>query len=145
MQKASPQLGTTLAGNRALVELERRTGEQALAVRNLALDYLGPTDANGVTTKHKFLDAGFDKAVSTYLQKNPLFTKEEMAEPALLGAPSAPPVRDKAQAVAWINGMGLNPGDPYRVNGQIKMVPRPAANVQPGAAQAAPAQQGGAP
>jgi len=150
MQKASPQLGTTLAGNRALVELERRIGEQSIAVRNLALDYLGPPDANGVPTKHKFLDAGFDKTLSTYLQGHALFTKDEMADPSLLGAPTAPPVRNKAQAQAWIGGMGLKPGDPYRLpGGKLTMVPRitritvplTPANARPGSAQAAPAPQ----
>lgn len=143
INKASPQLGTTLVGNRALVEIERRTGEQSLAVRDLALQYLGPPDANGVPTKHKFLDIGFDKVLSNYLQGHPLFTKQEMAEPTLLGAPTAPPVKDKAQAAAWISGMGLQPGDPYRVGGQIKMVPRPVAPAvrpSPGTAQAAPQQ-----
>jgi hypothetical protein len=138
MQKASPQLGTTLAGNRALVELERRTGEQAIAIRDLALDYLGPTDANGVPTKHKFLDVGFDKIAADYLKKNPLFSPDEQANPSLLGAPVAPTgIKTPQQAQAWLSGMGIKPGEPYRWKGQIRYYKPPA---QPGAAQAAPAQ-----
>jgi hypothetical protein len=138
MQKASPQLGTTLAGNRALVELERRAGEQAVAMRDLALNYLGPTDANGVPTKHRFLDTGFDAVAANYLKSHPLFTPDEQANPALLGAPTAPTaIKTPQQAQAWLGGMGLKAGDPYRWKGQVKYYKPPA---QPGTAQAAPAQ-----
>lgn len=115
MNKASPQLTTTLQGNRALVEMERRTGEQAMAVRDMALQYLGPPDANGVPTKHKILDAGFDQQVASYLKSHPLFNKEELSNPALLGVPTAPSgITDTAKRAAWGNGMDLKPGDQFR-------------------------------
>lgn len=129
MQKASPQLGTTLAGNRALVELERRAGEQSVAIRNLALDYLGPPDANGVGTNHKTLDTGFDKIAANYLKTHPMFSTEEMAHPELFGAPTAPAgITNTAGRVAWGNGMGLRPGDAFRApNGQYKYWQQPQA------------------
>jgi hypothetical protein len=140
MNQAAPQLTTTVAGNRTLVELERRNGEQATAIRDLALDYLGPPDANGVPTKHKFLDAGFEKVVSNYLQTHPLFNKDELGNPSLLGAPTAPPnIKSRNQAIAWTNAWGLKAGDPIRVNGQYKYFKPPTVPAAPGA-PAAPAQ-----
>jgi hypothetical protein len=148
--KAAPQTSTTLEGNRALIELERRNGDVAVAIRDLSNDYLGPTDSNGVGTNHKFLDAGFEKVVSNYLKTHPMFSKQELADPSLVGAPTAPPMTNPARRVeqmnSWIGGMGLKPGDPYRYNGSYKMVPRitvplSPANARPGSAQAAPAPQ----
>ena len=114
--KASANLGTTLAGNRLLVEVMDRAGQVGRQVRNMAADYKDPRAGNG-----GILDAGFDKKIGNYLDSHPIFTKEELSKPELIGAPTAPVgLKDTQSRKAWGQGMGLNPGDPFRVNGQYK-------------------------
>jgi hypothetical protein len=112
VEKAAPQLSTTPAGNRFLVEVAGRMGDLATQIRDQAANYL---------QTHKVLDANFDKQVSDYLKSNPVFNKDELSNPALLGAPSAPPnINNPRDAAAWAQGMGLQKGDPIRVNGKYK-------------------------
>jgi hypothetical protein len=112
VEKAAPQLASTLAGNRFLVEVSGRMGELNTTIRDMAADY---------KTKHGILDAGFDKEVSQYMKSHPIFTQQELARPELLGSPTAPAgLKDTQSRKAWGQGMGLSPGDPFRVNGQYK-------------------------
>jgi hypothetical protein len=116
MEKASQSMGNTLEGNRALTEIQRRFGEQSKIIRDMAIDYLGPTDPNtGLGSRHQMLDPGFDKLVSKYLEDHPLYSPEEVANPKLLGVPTAPrAITDPGQRTAWGQGIGLNEGEVYR-------------------------------
>ena len=105
VQKAAPQLGTTLAGNRFLVEVQTRMGEQAKTVAAMARDYI---------RTNKYLDTGFDEKVSAYLEKHPLFNKQELAHVELLGAPSIPPGLRGAELQAWLERMNLDPNEAVR-------------------------------
>lgn len=112
VEKAAPQLSTTPAGNRFLVEVASRMGDLSTQVRDMAAQYL---------QNHKVLDSNFDQSLSTYLKAHPLFNKDELSNPELLGSPSAPPNLSTTQdRLAWGNGIGLNPGDPFRVNGKYQ-------------------------
>lgn len=106
VEKAAPQLATTLGGNRFLVEVASRMGDLNVKIRDMAAQYV---------RTHGYLDPGFDQQVSNYLKANPMFTKEELANPALLGAPTAPAGLATTQdRLAWGQGMGLKNGAPFR-------------------------------
>lgn len=118
-EKTALNTESTLAGNRFLAELKGRMGDYGVRLRNLAADYY---------TKHKTIDEGFDRIVSADLQKNPLFTADEMKNPSLIGAPTSP-YSDVGQMQAWGQQMGLKPGDAVRTPGG-KLVHLPAANAR---------------
>jgi hypothetical protein len=106
VEKAAPQLTSTLGGNRFLVEVTRRMGELNTQVRDMAIDY---------RSAHGYLDAGFDKQIAGYLKTHPIFSKDELGNPALLGAPTAPPtIRTPSDAANWAGAMGLQKGDAIR-------------------------------
>jgi hypothetical protein len=107
VNKSIPQLGGTLQGNRALVEIQSRMGERLVDIHNLAIDY---------RRTHGYLDDGFQKQVSDYLDGHPLLNKLEMANPALLGVPTSP-YSDPGQMSAWAQQMGLPPKAAVRTPG----------------------------
>jgi hypothetical protein len=117
--KASPQLETTLAGNRALIAVQMKMGEMGVEMARQAREY---------RAKHGFLDDGFDQQMSDYLQKHPVFSDLEQARPEVLGAATAPKGSAKwtpQQWVYWGNTMGLKPGDTVRVSsGRYGTIPQ---------------------
>lgn len=116
VEKAAPALANTLAGNRFLVEVSSRMGELSTKIAEMSRAY---------RKSHGYLDPGFDEDVANYMKSHPVFTKQEMDNPALLGVPTAPSnIKSKDAAKAWGKSMGLNPGDPIRTSdGQIQTVP----------------------
>jgi hypothetical protein len=139
--KAAPSMETTKGGNRFLVEVAHRTGEQASTVTQMAQNYINA---------HGHLDPAFDQQLSSYIKAHPIFSKQEMTNPALLGSPTLPPALKTPQQVqAWAQAMQLQPGEFIHRNGEYFKVPRITVplgdRLQPGAAQAASAPQQGAP
>jgi hypothetical protein len=60
--------------------------------------------------------------MSDYLNKHPVFSKDELANPELLGAPTIPVqvTGTREHVDAWANNMGLHHGDAIRLpNGAI--------------------------
>lgn len=78
MEKAAQNPDNSIAANRYLTEVAERSANRTLHIADMADDY---KKANGS------LDAGFEKQVRNWIVKNPIFTKEEMANPQLIGAP----------------------------------------------------------
>jgi hypothetical protein len=105
MNESSPRLETTIAGNRTLVEYQSRQGELRTVLAERARAYV---------RAHGHLDAGFDDEMANYLTAHPLFSKEELAHPDLLGAPQLPPGLKGEQIVAFARAWHLRPGDPIR-------------------------------
>jgi hypothetical protein len=66
---ASPE--NSIPANKLLVEISKRTHERNAQIAEMAQDY---KEKNGV------LDAGFDKQVTAYYKKNPLFTDAEIKD-----------------------------------------------------------------
>ena len=125
VEKAAPALANTLGGNRFLVEVSSRMGNLSSRVAEMARDYI---------TTHGHLDPKFDRQLANWMKANPLFTKDEMSHPELLGAPSIPPALNSPEKImAWTKAMGLKPGDAMRApDGRYKMIPNtpPAVPVQ---------------
>jgi hypothetical protein len=119
VEKAAPQLLTTVYGNRFLVNVADRVGDLSTKVTDMARQYMSEKERRGDVP---VLDHEFDAKVSDYLRKNPIFTKQEMADPRILGAPTAPEtIKTEQEAKAWASSMGLKRGDPfYLPNGKIK-------------------------
>jgi predicted TIM-barrel fold metal-dependent hydrolase len=114
MKKSLAGLGITATTNRALAEIVSRNYDKMQKIAEIA---------NGVPQVPGQMNRELDKRVQAYLAKNPLFTPQELAHPALLGAPDAPPGAEKwnqAQGRAWGAKIGLKPGDPVRINGVIR-------------------------
>lgn len=111
VSQASASLGTSLAGNRFLTEVQARAGQLAQKVDALAIQY---------KKDHKILDVGFDDTLSKFLQRpeNQLFTQKELANPALLGSPSMPAEYEgnPAKMNKWAHDMGLQRGDAVRTS-----------------------------
>lgn len=99
VQQAAPQLANTLAGNRFLVEVSSRLGEQAVTVAGMARDYIG---------KHGHLDSAFDGHVARYLLDHPIMTKDEASNVSLIAPPLARTPED-------LKRMNWQPGTPVRV------------------------------
>jgi hypothetical protein len=106
-QKAAPALGTTLAGNRFLVEVQTRSGELATEVAKQARAY---------KQAHGYLDTGFDNQISKYLTQHPVFSQNELSHAELLGSPTIPPGLKGVEILNWARDMGLKPGDPMRTS-----------------------------
>jgi hypothetical protein len=85
--------------------------------------------------QHGYLDDGFDQQVSDYLKSHPVFSKQEQAHPAWLGAPDAPAGLSPERAVRWAASMGLKPDDVIRAGGVYKKVPRLTIPLTPGNVQ----------
>lgn len=108
MQQAAQNPDNSIAANRYLTELSARTAQRMQVIGDMVDDY---------KQAHKGqLDAGFDKSLRAWMTKNPLFTKEELANPAYLAAPDAPAeIQTKPQAAAWAASMGLQNGQVLRI------------------------------
>jgi hypothetical protein len=118
-------LETTKEGNLALIEIEKRIGDFQKTVRQMAQDYLAEKQRQG--ERYPYLDRGFDQRVTKYLESRDgkLFSKEEMANPKLLGAPYMPgTLQNKEQMHNWGRQWGLNTGDPVRTpDGRLTHLP----------------------
>jgi len=108
VEKAAPALSNTPGGNRFLVEVSTRMGELSRAVRDMAIEYTSDP-------RHPYLDKAFDAKVAEYMDKHPVFTKQEMSHPELLGAPTMPPaLKSKQEIGQWARDMGLHTSDAIR-------------------------------
>jgi hypothetical protein len=105
IEQASPRLEATVAGNRTLVEYQSRLGDLRVALADRARAYV---------RAHGHLGPDFDQEVSNYMKANPLFSKDELAHPDLLGAPQLPPGLKGEQIIAFARSWHLQPGDPIR-------------------------------
>ena len=90
---------------RSAVEVEDRLNKRVQAIYRLQQDYL---------QSHPQLDEGFDRVVSKFKQRFPLFTDKEMTNPDLLGVPTAPLTHSPQAAMQWAQSMGVKPNDPIR-------------------------------
>jgi hypothetical protein len=117
MKASLAGLGITPQTNRALAEIVQRTYTKNQHIADIA---------NSVPQTPGKINRTFDTQVQNYLQKNPMFTPEELKMPALLGAPDTPPGSERwspAQARQWAATVGLKQGDPIRVDGKIRAIP----------------------
>ena len=109
IEKSVPTLGTTLQGNRSLIEIKTRLGEYGDKIFEFANNYLQDP-------KHPYLDRNFDVELARWMKRNPAFSEQERSYPLLLGAPSVPPAiaNNPASIVQWGRQMGINSGDAIR-------------------------------
>jgi hypothetical protein len=103
MQKASPSPDYTPAGNRYLIEVYRRGIDRAVQIADAANKYNGG-----------HLDARFESNMRQWQIDNPMFSKDEVADPRRV----APPV---VNSVADLRAIGWRDGEPFRsaVSGKI--------------------------
>ena len=120
--QASPLLENTPAGTRYLGQFSMRMGDISAKVAQMARDYIKQHTRNGIPG---VLDPGFDQQVSDYLAKHPVFSKEELSHPEVLGAPQIPPnVKNKQEISVWGKAMGLKSGDLVRdPDGEVRHLP----------------------
>jgi hypothetical protein len=78
MEKAAQNPENSVAANRYLTELALRGAQRTMTIADMADNY---------KAEHGGLDAGFERELRTWIAKNPVFTKEEMANPELIGTP----------------------------------------------------------
>jgi hypothetical protein len=118
---ASPE--NSIPANKLLVEISKRTHERNAQIAEMAQDY---KERNGV------LDAGFDKKVTAYYKKNPLFTDAEIKDwhkvigkqKAAKQASSAPQFSSPADVHAAVAAGKLKSGDSFvDANGKTRYVP----------------------
>jgi hypothetical protein len=121
---ASPE--NSIPANKLLVEISKRTHQRNAEIAELAQDY---------KQQHGTLDAGFDKKVTAYYKKNPLFTDAEIkdwhkaiGEQPKQGAPSNTSGPQKfaspADVHAAIADKRLQKGDKFvDANGVVRTVP----------------------
>jgi hypothetical protein len=115
MQKAAQNPDNSKATLRYLTELQRRMGHHLEGVSELIDNYKGKFGV-GV------LDSGFNRVLAKYNTDNPIFTSEEIANEKLFAPPKAPVLHNKAEALAWAEREGVNPGDPIKIPGRNKPV-----------------------
>jgi hypothetical protein len=105
MQKASPSLEYTPAGNRYLIEVYRRAIDRAVFLADQANTYKAQSGR---------LDTGFETWMRHWQVDHPMFSQEEMKDPRLVAPPTLQTPADAAK-------FGLKTGDPVRLpNGKIK-------------------------
>lgn len=117
MKQAIASLGITPAANRALATIVGRIYKQEQDIARIA---------RSLPQKPGQMNRSLDAAMQSYLQQNPLFTQQEIQDPRTLAAPDAPPQAAQwtpAQARTWGASIGLKPGDPVRMNGQLGAIP----------------------
>jgi soluble lytic murein transglycosylase-like protein len=116
VEKAAPAMTTTIGGNRFLVNVAERMGTLSNTVAEMAREY---------KMQHGILDTGFDKQLSDYMKANPVFTKQELEHPQILGAPNVPAsIQSPEQLNAWAASMGVKKGDPIRLDdGSVRKLP----------------------
>jgi len=132
VEKAAPQLATTLGGNRFLVEVQQRIGDLASKRAEMARDYL---------QSHPILDEGFDAKLSKWMRANPLFTAAELANPNLVGTPQVPDAiaaKGPQAVMQWAASMH---SDVIRTHDGRYVHPPGQKPAQPGLAVAQPQQQ----
>ena len=115
VNKATADFGNTPAGNRYLVEMTLRMGEQYRHIAQMARDYRADPDGP------KFLDDKFYEKVDKYLATprekggGQLWNELEETNQHLIGAPHAPKnLKTQDELFQWQRGVGLEPGEPYR-------------------------------
>jgi hypothetical protein len=117
MKASVAGLGITPQTNRVLAEIVQRVYAKSQHIADIA---------NNVPQTPGKMNRTLDTQIQGYLQKNPMFTPEELRTPALLGAPDTPSGSERwspGQARAWGAKIGLKPGDPIRVDGKIRAIP----------------------
>jgi hypothetical protein len=117
MKKSLAGLGITASTNRALAELISRNYDKMQKLGEIA---------NNIPQVPGQMNREYDRQAQAYLKANPLFTKEELQNPKLLGAPDAPPQSANwsvDQRRQWAASIGLKPGDDIRFNGRPVKVP----------------------
>jgi hypothetical protein len=119
MQKGIASLKQSPATVRYLLEELYRTHNDNMEIARLAQQYKSNPRGPG------YLDANWDKIRDQYYQQNPLFSKEELADPRLVAPPFLPRAiaADPVRAKAWEKQQGLKSGDPIRTeDGKIRWV-----------------------
>jgi hypothetical protein len=106
MQKASPSLDYTPAGNRYLVEVYRRGIDRAVQIADLANNYKGG-----------HLDAGFQKVLRDEASR-PMFTEAEIKDPRRVAPPTVGSLEDARK-------LGVRKGDfiKFGPTGEIGKMP----------------------
>jgi hypothetical protein len=121
MKQGIASLGITPQTNRAQLEMLNRIYSEEQRYAQIAEQVrqdprISPQDKGTV----------LNQMIAQWQQQHPLFTEQEKQHPQVLGAPDAPPQSAQwtpAQKRSWASGIGLQPGDPVRMNGQIVAVP----------------------
>jgi hypothetical protein len=117
MKASVAGLGITPQTNRVLAEIVQRVYAKSQHIADIA---------NSVPQTPGQMNRTLDTQIQSYLQKNPMFTPQELRTPSLLGAPDTPSGSERwspGQARAWGAKIGLKPGDPIRVDGKIRAIP----------------------
>jgi hypothetical protein len=121
MKQSIASLGMTPASNRALLDIVGRVYKQQQDMASIA-----ETIRNRRDLAPGQMSATLNQAIDNYQRTHPLFAPDELQHPQLLAAPDAPPASAQwspQQKRAWASGIGLKPGDPVRIGGQIVAVP----------------------
>jgi hypothetical protein len=117
MKQSIATMGNTALSNRALAEIVSRTYQHSQEIADLTRNV---PQVPGKMTQT------LNQAAQDYLKSHPLFTKDELQHPQILGAPDAPPQSAQwtpQQKQQWAKSIGLKSGDPIRFNGQVVSVP----------------------
>ena len=113
MEKAANNPDNSIAANRLLTEISKRSALEAKHIAQMANSYKGG-----------HLDAQFAQMVDDYYTQHPMFTKAEMADNRLIAPPVAPKLNSEAEAKAWARKAGINPGEPVKLpSGRIVTAP----------------------
>lgn len=113
MKQAAQNQDNTPAANRLLSEIQMRLATRwTVPLAQLAQAYKqgGQIDINGQTyniQRHGYLDAGWDKLKTDYINAHPLFAKEELVDPRRI----APPLM---RTPADLTRIGWRDGTPFR-------------------------------
>jgi len=113
MRRAIASLSISDVSNRALLEILKRTYQKWNDLADLTRD-LPPNSAT------------LNRTVTNYLRQHPMFSADELANPALLGAKEPPPTAARwspQQLQQWGASQGLKPGDPFMFQGNLRMIP----------------------
>ena len=113
MRNALANLGITEVSNRALMEMTKRTYQKQLELADVA-GKVPPGDGRALKA-----------AVLKYLREHPLFSNDELRNPALLGSkePPAAIARNPQALQQWATQQGLKPGDPFMFQGNLRQIP----------------------
>lgn len=108
MEKAAQNPDNSVAANRYLTELAYRSSQRTMAIADMADDY---------KTRHGALDAGFEKQLRNWMSKHPMFSKEELANPTLIGGKPAAqkPISQEAHSRLKSGERYLAPDGKWRV------------------------------
>ncbi len=113
MEKAANNPDNSIAANRLLTEISKRSALEAKWIASEANKYKGG-----------HLDAGFAQKIDDHYTQHPMFTPDEMRDIRMIAPPVAPKLDSQEQATAWARKAGLKAGDPMKMpSGRI--VPAP--------------------